>query len=538
MERVFYDAPRKNKCPKCGNADIQGDIIPAKNANKSRFLSAIQNTGKAKNSYEILAKCPVCGENWILVPIRASFKIPFTQSGRDAMANDLLVECNVCAAKVSTADHLSDFFHYWEKLMFELERLCAFEGLVEFTREMPSAYKNRLISEFQEKLRAAISRNKERVLSTIKDDPIHLSAEADEFISVTRKHMTRFSEDTLSFARKANDEILCALKERPRERPEKGDNSEEAQELLWSIVIDVPKMNKTRDVVTFVELYDKILQALQRLVLMGAKPVQMREPPAHAYNRLKKEFQKHLSAAIDRSAGQVIENINGKYRGLESMQKKEADYFFQSLIDVSGYFSESTALFAQEAKREVLASLERERDRQIFDVSCPQKKNNYSNGGASKPAVDWDRIVREEKEWLRQQMGKTPIEAELDRIDSMDGHTFEQWCARLLKASGLVDVEVTRGSGDQGVDVIATLDGVRYAVQCKCYSSDLGNKPVQEVFAGAVIYKCQVGCVMTNRHFTTGAKELAAATGVALWDRDWIISLLEQLDPNLFPLYC
>jgi hypothetical protein len=40
-------------------------------------------------------------------------------------------------------------------------------------------------------------------------------------------------------------------------------------------------------------------------------------------------------------------------------------------------------------------------------------------------------------------------------FDSLEGHEFEYWCANLLRQNGFVDVEVTQGSGDQGVDIIA-----------------------------------------------------------------------------------
>lgn len=108
----------------------------------------------------------------------------------------------------------------------------------------------------------------------------------------------------------------------------------------------------------------------------------------------------------------------------------------------------------------------------------------------------------------------------MNSLDAMDGHRFEYWCADVLRKNGFNDVEVTRGSGDQGVDVLAEKDGVKYAIQCKCYTSDLGNKPVQEVNTGKTIYRCQVGVVMTNRYFTQGAKDAAEATGILLWDRD------------------
>lgn len=114
----------------------------------------------------------------------------------------------------------------------------------------------------------------------------------------------------------------------------------------------------------------------------------------------------------------------------------------------------------------------------------------------------------------------------IDEVDIMSGNDFEHWCADLLAHNGFSNVIVTQASGDQGVDVTATKGGVKYAVQCKCYSSDLGNTPVQEVYAGKAMYECQVGIVMTNRYFTAGAKTLAAKTGVLLWDRDKLIELM------------
>ena len=119
------------------------------------------------------------------------------------------------------------------------------------------------------------------------------------------------------------------------------------------------------------------------------------------------------------------------------------------------------------------------------------------------------------------------IRTSMSRIDAMEGHEFERFTADLLRRLGYQNVEVTRGSGDQGVDVLAEKEGVRYAIQCKCYSSDLGNKPVQEVNTGKVIYHCHVGVVITNRHFTAGAREAAAATGVLLWDREKLQAMLE-----------
>lgn len=117
--------------------------------------------------------------------------------------------------------------------------------------------------------------------------------------------------------------------------------------------------------------------------------------------------------------------------------------------------------------------------------------------------------------------------ASMTRIDKMEGHEFEHFTADLLRKLGYERVEVTPGSGDQGVDVIAVKDGKRYAIQCKRYGQKLGNKPVQEVFAGKTIYGCSVAVVLTNSYFTESAKEAAKATGVELWDRDTLRRMMD-----------
>ena len=117
---------------------------------------------------------------------------------------------------------------------------------------------------------------------------------------------------------------------------------------------------------------------------------------------------------------------------------------------------------------------------------------------------------------------------DMSYVDTMEGHEFEQFIANLLRKLAYQKVEVTPGSGDQGVDVLAEKDGVRYAIQCKCYSSDLDNTPIQEVNTGKMIYHCHVGVVVTNRHFTQGAQEAAKATGVLLWDRSKLATLIAQ----------
>lgn len=113
-------------------------------------------------------------------------------------------------------------------------------------------------------------------------------------------------------------------------------------------------------------------------------------------------------------------------------------------------------------------------------------------------------------------------------IDNMDGHEFEYFCADILRKNGFENVEVTQGSGDHGIDILAEKHEITYAIQCKCYSSDVGNAAVQQAHTGKSIYKKDIAVVLTNRYFTAQAKEEAAALGVKLWDRDKLNSMIEK----------
>ena len=115
-------------------------------------------------------------------------------------------------------------------------------------------------------------------------------------------------------------------------------------------------------------------------------------------------------------------------------------------------------------------------------------------------------------------------------MDEMEGHDFEYFCADLLRKNGFLDVEVTKGSGDYGVDILAEKDGVTYAVQCKCYNAPIGVKAVQEVYAGRDYYDRMVGAVMTNQYFTSAAVAAAAKLKILLWDRGYIDSMMEEQD--------
>lgn len=107
----------------------------------------------------------------------------------------------------------------------------------------------------------------------------------------------------------------------------------------------------------------------------------------------------------------------------------------------------------------------------------------------------------------------------INDVDLMNGDEFENFIGELFSKLGY-NTNITKHSGDQGIDVIAENNNVRIGIQAKCYSGTVGNSAVQEAVAGKKFYKLDKVIVVTNSFFTSSAIELASANNVILWDRN------------------
>lgn len=263
-----------------------------------------------------------------------------------------------------------------------------------------------------------------------------------------------------------------------------------AIDLLENAQIAAESANKEKYIEFFIQDYEEMLECFREIVEI-TKKVKLKGisgNPELDYYTLKNEFQWHMRDALEREYDTILGDASSKYRNNRRMVEASYNNFQEDIRRYSSKFDDETTIFANELLRKLSSKL---------NIAA---------------------VISHEDE-------KLCIQAD---FDSLEGHQFEYWCATLLKKNGFSNVEVTQGSGDQGVDIIAEKDEIRYAIQCKCYSSNLGNTPIQEVYAGKNMYRCQIGVVMTNRYFTKGAYELAMSTGVLLWDRDRLLKMLDN----------
>lgn len=135
--------------------------------------------------------------------------------------------------------------------------------------------------------------------------------------------------------------------------------------------------------------------------------------------------------------------------------------------------------------------------------------------------------------WRRASAPKTATARELaarfGAVSAMSGAQFEIFTADLFRAMGHQATVMGR-AGDQGVDVIVQYQNQRVAVQCKNYRRAVGNKPVQEVYAGAKHHGCSQAWVVAPAGHTKGAFELAKSVGVTLLDANAIRGWIKKVD--------
>jgi len=107
----------------------------------------------------------------------------------------------------------------------------------------------------------------------------------------------------------------------------------------------------------------------------------------------------------------------------------------------------------------------------------------------------------------------------LDTVQKMEPKAFERLCQRLLRESGFIEVEVTGGSGDGGIDGhglirIGGLISFNVHFQSKRTKSNIGSDVVRN-FRGAMVGRADKGLIISTGGFTLEARREATRDGAA-----------------------
>jgi restriction system protein len=233
----------------------------------------------------------------------------------------------------------------------------------------------------------------------------------------------------------------------------------------------------------FDELIDPTLQSLKRLggsgsideivleiVKLLALPPEVAELPHGTSGRTELEYRSAWARTYLRNAG-FIENSE---RGVWALTPKG---------------TQTSRVDGRQIARDV--ARQQQAAREAADSST-------TPGDVAEPARTWqDRL--------------------LTVLQSMDPTAFERLCQRVLRESGFIEVEVTKRSGDGGIDGYGTirisgLISFNVLFQSKRYKGNIGADVVRD-FRGAMVGRADKGLIITTGGFTIEARREATRDG-------------------------
>lgn len=149
-----------------------------------------------------------------------------------------------------------------------------------------------------------------------------------------------------------------------------------------------------------------------------------------------------------------------------------------------------------------------------------------------------DKDTGKEQLYLKQY---TPPVEDAGKISlyNMDPYDFEQLIAEYFVKRGYVKAETIGGSGDRGVDVLATNSSGDFEfIQCKRYrkGSNIGSTPIQRVDSMRISRGAVKAWVFTTSDFTPEGIDEARITGVNLVNGSELIKSLDLYYPGKYCL--
>ena len=137
------------------------------------------------------------------------------------------------------------------------------------------------------------------------------------------------------------------------------------------------------------------------------------------------------------------------------------------------------------------------------------------------------RLLKKQEEEIRADLRR--------RLLGMDPFAFERLLKELLEAMDYQNVDVTKRSGDGGVDVIGEIElgitSVREVVQAKRYRNTVPRKDMDALRGVLPLHGALRGTLITTSRFSSGTIKAAVAAGAApitLIDGDRLVELMIQ----------
>lgn len=237
---------------------------------------------------------------------------------------------------------------------------------------------------------------------------------------------------------------------------------------------------------------------------------------------------------IDLKISDEVADIQHKGRTNKSELSYQADWA-RTYLRIYGVI-ENSARSVWSIKPDYVSVTNLDAKKIVDTVTLESKKKRANKNGESlnsedkpeddDPTNDYAEYPDELKPW-REQLG--------DILQNMDPYGFERLAQRVLRECGFTQVEVTKKSGDGGIDGTGKLkiNGIfsfNVAFQCKRYSGLVGAPAIRD-FRGSLTTNIEKGVLITTGTFSKAAREEAASPGkqqIDLVDGEDFINMIAE----------
>ncbi|WP_332698054.1 restriction endonuclease [Halalkalibacter lacteus] len=118
------------------------------------------------------------------------------------------------------------------------------------------------------------------------------------------------------------------------------------------------------------------------------------------------------------------------------------------------------------------------------------------------------------------------LSTSLLNIDEISDPEFNQLLVPIFQRQGY-SVNKTKQNRKSTANLILRKKGLKAIVHTKRQSNNVGSSFIQEAIACKEMYQAKRSIIVTNRHFTKAAKQVARANKVTLIDRDSLDAMLD-----------
>lgn len=112
---------------------------------------------------------------------------------------------------------------------------------------------------------------------------------------------------------------------------------------------------------------------------------------------------------------------------------------------------------------------------------------------------------------------------------SLKGTKFERALARLYTKMGY-SVSQTKGSGDEGIDLILSKEGKKTAVQCKGHKKSIGVSAVRDLYGAMMHFGADSAILACPAGFTKGVRKFVINKPIQLLSTTDFVEMAESVD--------